>query len=150
MPTVALSVTFNRSSYELPDLTITNYPSDSAPWWLPEDGLTEPEYPADVLYAPVSDYYPGSAPLAAKLGIGTLNLNVYVKATPSVTLAQAKAVINAAAMQFTYPIQLAINGEIQTGTAVFAVPQWGPVDAGMVRAGIARAEITIPINPTGV
>lgn len=144
-----LSLTIGRTSLSLPDLVITNDPTAGA-FWLPEEGLEEPDETWRLSYFPDSREVHGRALASAVREHSAIPATIYTDATSSVELGQNKAILSAALGQFTYPVTLDLDGAALTYDADPCGPRWGAVDSGMVRAKIARASVSIPIYPIGV
>jgi hypothetical protein len=142
-------LTIDRTSLSLSPLVISNDPF-AGNFHLPEDGLERPGFTMRRLYAADSAYFAGRVLLAAVADASTLPAVIYAHAASSAALSVAMAELEAATTQFAYSLTLSIDGEAQTWAADPELPQWGPVDSGLVRAHIARASIAIPINPAGV
>lgn len=140
-----MSVTVSREALSLAPLAIGGAPTLTVPLWVPEDGVSEPDLGVRLTYAPDSAYIPGRRPLAAVLDAGEIPLIVYARAQSSHTLAQAKALLEAAVGQWAYEATV----EAITYPAWMARPRWGPVDSGMTKEGIARCTLSIPVNPPG-
>jgi hypothetical protein len=144
---VNISVSIDRTELALAALVITNDPY-AGDFHIPEDGITEPEFPMRVAYAPESVYMPGKLPLAAAVDAGGLALIIYAHAASSAALTTAKAVLAAALGQWRFDITTDVDGEQITYESICpAVPSWGQVDSGMVAAHMARCSVTIPVNP---
>lgn len=145
-----MSVTFSREALSLAPLVIGGSPTVTVPLWVPEDGVSVPEFPVRMSMAPDSAYIPGGLPLAITLGPDpNWPLTVYAQAQGSHTLAQAKALLVAAFQQWAYEVTLDISGDPTTYPAYMATAAWGPVDSGMTAAGIARCNLSIFVNPPG-
>lgn len=144
-----LSVTFDRTALGLDPLVIGQLPTASVPLWLPEDGLTEPDFNFRILYAEESAYLPGRQALAAVLDAASLPLVVKATGTSGTALRAAKALLEAAASQWAYEVTVNIDGATQTFPADPAWPTWGAVDSGAVKGGIATCSLSIPVNPPG-
>lgn len=145
-----LSVTFDRSALELPPLVIGRLPSAGVPLWLPEDGVSEPDFAFRIFYAEDSAYVPGRQALAAVLDASTLPLVVKARGESGVALRAAKGLLEAASSQWAYEVTVNIDGATQTFPADPCWPSWGRVDSGAVKAGIATASLSIPVNPPEV
>lgn len=143
-----LSVTFDRTELELDPLVVSNFPSPESPFWLPEDGLTLPEFPERTAFAPESAYIPGKRALASQQDAGGLALVIYAQAADTAALAVLKAELAAALRQWRPAITVDVDGESTVYEAVYPVtPHWGQVDSGMVRAHMARTAVTVVVNP---
>ena len=141
-----ISLTIDRTSLSLADLVITNDPY-AGNYHLPEDGLERPGFSMRRTYAPDSAYFPGRTLLAAVADASTLPVVIYTHAASAALLAAARAALEAATSQFAYDVTLSVDGQSQTWLADPELPQWGPVDSGLVRAHIEVARLVIPINP---
>lgn len=142
-----ISVTFDREALSLADLVITEDSSDT--FWLPEDGVSWPDFAMRRTYLPDSDYVGGQQLRSAVPAASTLPLTIYAHADTTAELKAAMAELSAAATQWAYDLTLTIDGESWTYPADPEFPQWGQVDSGMVRAHMARASLTVPVNPIG-
>lgn len=141
------SVGIERTELSLSPLVITNTPS-AAGFWIPEDGITEPEFATRAAFAPESVYMPGKLALAAQKDAGGLALVIYAKAASSAALEVLKAELAAALNQWKPDIATAIDGVTKTYEVAYPVtPSWGVVDSGMVRAHIAKTAVTVVVNP---
>ena len=58
-----------------------------------------------------------------------------------------KALLEAALSQWAYTITTTVDGVATAYNAEPCIPTWGPVEAGMVRARLARASVSVPVNP---
>lgn len=140
------SVTFDRASLSAADLVITDSPTAGA-FHLPEGGLARPGRAIRRQYAPDSAWVGGRQLLAAVEDAGTLPLTIYAHGSSAAALEAAIAELEAASSQFAYDVTITIDGQSRTWAADPELPQWGPVDSGLVRAHIAIASLVIPINP---
>lgn len=143
-----IEVTIDRTSLELPPLVLGSDPF-VAPLYLPEDAVTWPEWSIRRTYAPESAWLAGTALLAAVREASTLPLVVYARGETTAALEAAKRTLEAATSQWDYDITLTVDGVATSWRADPELPTWGLVDAGMVRAGLARGAVTVPINPSG-
>lgn len=145
VPTISVGIA--RTELELEPLVITNNPVGTS-LHIAEDGITEPEFPTRVAYAPESYYMPGALPLAAQQGPGGLQLVIYAKAESAAALEVVKAELAAALNQWRPDIATNIDGVTKTYEVVYPIaPHWGVVDSGMVKAHIARTSVTVVVNP---
>lgn len=141
------SVTVTRTILGLPDLVITNNPQGND-FWLPEDGLEEPDMVYRLGYMPDHPDIHGKELLSAVLEHGAIPLSVYTKAASGADLRTNKNVIIAAFGQFVYNVTVDIDGDSWgTFSADPHYPRWGAVDSGMVRAHLARASLVVPVYP---
>lgn len=141
-----LSVTFTRAALSLPDLTIADNPF-AASLWVPEDGVGAVGWDFRRTYAPDSGWQGGKGLLAAVREASTLPLTIYATAATSAALATVKDSLEAAAAQWSYTVTVTVDGVSESYNCEPAIPQWGPVDSGMVRAHMARCQLVIPVNP---
>lgn len=139
------SVSFDRTALSLSPLVVGLY-SDSATYWLPADGLFRADFTMRRTYAPDGDV-PGKLKLAAVPDAGTLPLTVYVQAANSVDLETAMDDLTAATTQWAYDVTVTIDGVSRTYQADPEYPVWGQAESAMVLQFLARASITIPVNP---
>jgi hypothetical protein len=136
-----LSLTFSRTGT---DLEITNDPNGTS-FWI--DSTIYPQFTPRTTYAPDSAYVAGSKLLAATLAAASIPVVIYAQAATTAALATLKAELEAAVSQFAYTLTLVVDGTSYSWPADFSWPIWGDVDSGMVGAHIARAALTIPVNP---
>lgn len=141
-----LSLTITRAGLSLPDLVISNDP-EAGDFWLPEDGLEEPDQNWRLDYMPDHPDVHGRDLLSASREHTDIPVTVYTDAASSAALATNKATLAAALGQFTYTVTLNLDGATSTYSADPCGPRWGAVDSGMVRARLARASFTIPVYP---
>lgn len=140
-----LSVTFTRAALSLPDLAVGDHPGDGL--WIGEDGVGAVGWDFRRTYAPDSGWFSGKGLLAAVREASTLPLTVYAQAASSAELDALKAELEAAAAQWSYTVTVTVDGIATTYNCEPAIPQWGPVDSGMVRLHMARCQLVIPVNP---
>lgn len=140
-----LSLTIGRAGLSLADLVIGNDPSTG--FWLPEEGLEEPDQEWRLSYMPDHPDVHGKQLLSAVLEHSAIPAVIYTKAADAATLASQKAELATALGQFSYTVTLNLDGATYTYSADPCGPRWGPVDSGMVRARIARASVVIPVYP---
>jgi hypothetical protein len=146
--TIALALTLERTALSLAPLVITNNPYDDVALWLPEDGLSEPDFDMRVTYAPDSAYMPGRFKIAAVLDMTSIPCTIYARGTTTSALQSAKNELAAAVSQWAFDVTLTVDGVAQTWPAAApSWPKWGDVDSGMVAAHIAKASFSIPLNP---
>lgn len=136
------SVVFSGS----PAITITDNPHGTA-YWLDEDGIIEPEVEHRVSFADDSPHVGGSLATQSVRAMAALGLTVYTQASDGATLKAQKRALEAILSQFTYTAALTITGDPDTYTCLPARVSWGTVDSGMVRRLIAKAVVTIPVQP---
>lgn len=141
-----LTLTIGRASLSLPDLVITNNPF-GATFWLPEEGLEEPTVDWRLTYYPDAPDIAGKALRAAVLEHTAIPAAIYTQASDAATLQANKRELLNALGQFSYSVTLDLDGAADTYDADPCGPRWGPVDSGMVRSRIARAEVLIPVYP---
>lgn len=143
-----ITLTLGRASLSLTPLIITSNPFGTA-LHLPEDGLVWPVFGTRYTRAPSSAYEAGNGELLAAVREATeLPVNIYAHGADAAALDAAKAELEAAVAQWSYPLTLGVNGVDYAYSAelVLDVP-WGPIDTGMVRAHLAAASFSIPLNP---
>lgn len=141
-----LSLTITRTGLSLPDLVISNDPT-AGDFWLPEDGIDEPEVNYRLKYMPDSDFIVGKELVAAVEEHSAIPATIYTRAASSVALAANKATLRAALGQFAYNVTLNQDGATATYSADPCGPRWGTVDSGMLRGRIAKAVVSIPVYP---
>ena len=139
------SVSFDRTALSLSPLVVSTE-TTTATYFLPEDGLFRADFTMRRTYAPDGDV-PGKLKLSAVPDAGTLPLTIYVQAANSADLETAMDALTAATTQWAYDVTVTIDGVAHTYQADPEFPQWGQVDAHMVSGFVARASITIPVNP---
>lgn len=141
------SITINRDRLELPVLVISNpFESD---FWIPEEGLIEPEFAQRDALADESAFTPGRLGTNSVTDEGTLQSEVYVKGIDEVTLKANKRGLEAAVRQFRFPVTVEAIGAPDTYNARAGRLSWGTFDSGMGSALLARAAVTIPVQPLG-
>jgi hypothetical protein len=137
------TLTIARTSMSMADLVID--PDWTSGMWVASVG--DPDFAFRYTYAPDSAYVAGSVLLAAVLQQSALTAVVYVSASTGTALQALKDEVAAAVSQFTYSLSLTVDGVTTTWSADPTWPQWGEVDSGMVAARMARAVLSIPVNP---
>ena len=140
-----LSLTISRTSLSLADLVIGNDPTTG--FWLPEDGLEEPDQTWRLTYMPDHPDVHGKQLLSAVMEHSAIPATIYTKAADVATLGAQKAALSEALGQFSYTVTLNLDGVTYSYSADPCGPRWGAVDSGMVRARIARASVVIPVYP---
>ena len=140
------SVSFDRTALSLSPLVVAGY-SSTATYFLPSDGITWPAFTMRRTYAPDGDIA-GKQLLSAVPDEGSVQLAIYVQSDTTADLRTAMDALDAAATQWAYDLTVTVDGVARTYQADPEYPQWGQVDAGMVRAFMSHATITIPVNPT--
>ena len=141
-----LSLTITRAGLSLPDLVITNDPT-AGDFWLPEDGLEEPDQTWRLTYMPDHPDLHGKQLLSAVREHSAIPARVYTDAASAADLATNKATLAAALGQFSYTVTLNLDGATAAYSADPCGPRWGAVDSGMVRGRIAAASFVIPVYP---
>lgn len=145
-----IQVTITRASLSLSDLVIGNTATAGAnAFWLPEDGIEEPDITFRYTYAPDSPDMHGKSLLQAVKEHASMPLTIYTQATTAAQLKANKTTLAAALGQFTYSTQLLVNGEGYTHSSDPCAPKWNAFDSGMARAHMARANVVIPVFPIG-
>lgn len=140
------SVTFDQTALSLSPLVVGLY-GMSATYFLPPDGITWPALTMRRTYAPDSIYIDGKDLLSAVADSGVCQLSIYVQADSTADLFTAQDALEVAATQWAYDLTLTLDGVSRTFQADPEIPQWGQIDAGMLRAYMSKATITIPVNP---
>lgn len=140
------SITFDRTALTLSPLVVGAY-SSTATYFLAADGISRPGFTMRRTYAPDGDIA-GKQLLSAVADQGPIQLNIYVQADTTADLQTAIDDLEAASTQWSYDLTVTIDGVARTYQADPEFPQWGQVDAGMVRAFMAHASITVPVNPS--
>lgn len=140
------SITFTRTSLSLADLVITDDPN-AGDFWLPEEGLEEPDVTYRYTYMPDSRDIAGSELVQAVQEHSRIPVLIYVKGTDAAALKANKQTLRDALGQFSYTTTLDIDGEVYAYRSDPTAPRFGPVDSGMVRQRIARASVVIPVYP---
>lgn len=144
---VALTVTLDRTSLTLGDLTIGAW-STSATFWVPEDGTNWPRFGRRKTRAPASPYLDGPGALLARvLDAGTFPFAFYAGGDTDAELEASMAEVQTAVDQWTYDLTLAVASGSRSFTAecVDEAIDWGEIDSGMVRARIVRGSVVIPL-----
>lgn len=142
-----ISLTLDRTSLGLAPLVITDDPADAL--YLPEDGVVWPVFGTRYTRAPSSAYESGNGELLAAVREATdLPVVIYAHGDDAAALAVAKGVLEDAVAQWSYALTLTVDSVAYPFSAelVLDVP-WGPIDSGMVRAHMAAAAFSIPLNP---
>jgi hypothetical protein len=139
------SLTFDRTSLSLSPLIVGLF-TPSATYFLPEDGITWPAFTMRRTYAPDGDV-PGKQKLAAVPDQGPCQVAVYVQSDTTANLHAAMDALDAAATQWSYDLTITDNGVARTYQADPEFPQWGQLETAMSLGVLARATITIPVNP---
>ena len=137
-------VTFDRSSLSLPDLVISSTPGGT--FWLPEDGFARPARALRKTYAPDSAYASGRQLLAAVEDAAEVPLTIYAQASSAALLEAAVNELEEALGQWSYDLTVAVDGQARTYHAEIVRPAWFQ-DSGMVKAHMARATVSVPVNP---
>lgn len=141
------SITIGRDRLSLSALVISNpFESD---FWIPEDGLFEPEFAQRDSLADESAFTPGMLPTHSVTDEGTLQSEVYVKGANELVLQANKRALEAAVRQFRFPVTVEAVGAPDTYNARAGRLSWGAFDSGMGSALMARAAVTIPVQPLG-
>lgn len=146
MPT--LSLTISRTSLSLGDLVIGTDPATG--FWLPEEGVSEPEGDYRRSYMPDSRYSHGRELLGASLAPSSLPVTIYTRGASMAALAANKTALRNALGQFDYDVTYSIDGVATTYRAEPVMPNWGELRSGMVRAFLARTAVVIPLHPVAV
>lgn len=144
-----LSLTIDRTSLSLPALVISNNPF-GATFWLPEDGMSEPNGDLRRTYMPDSQYAHGRELLGVSRAAADIAATIYAQGVDMAALTAAKTELEAALMQWDYDLTQNIDGAVTTYRAEPVLPTWGGVDSGMVRSRIARTSVVIPLHPVAV
>lgn len=138
-----VSVTFTLESGSLavgPTPGVGNY-------FVTDAGVTLPVFNFRIRYAAESDIHGGSTMLAHAPNAGDLIVPLYAHAASAAALATMRANLDAACA-YTGTIAVDQDGVVRTYTdRMPATPVWDQ-DAGMARIHLARAVVTIPVNPT--
>lgn len=127
------------------DLTIT--PTPGGAYWIAEDGITEPEIEYRITYAEDSPHVAGSLATQAVRALATLGLTIYTAAPDGVTLKAQKRALEAVVSQFTYTATLTTVGGADAYTCLPGRLSWGTWDSGLESGLIAKAALTIPVQP---
>lgn len=143
---MSLSLTIGRGGLSLADLVIGDHP-DTGPFWLPEEGLEEPDQAWRLNYMPDHPDVHGKQLLSAVLEHSAIPAVIYTRAADAATLAAQKAELATALGQFSYTVTLNLNGALYAYPADPCGPRWGAADSGMARANIAKASVVIPVYP---
>jgi len=129
-------------------ITVTNAPpSASTDWHLPEGGLSFPDFEMRNTYAPDSDDVSGSELTAYALGPGTMPLVIEVHGTSTADMQTNRRALEAAFSQVGETITLSIDGQTETYPMFPTWPKWGVVNSGDLKAHIAVATLSVPVNP---
>ena len=145
---IDLSISIDRTSLGTTPLVITNNPHGTS-LHLPEDAATWPVFDTRKTRGPASAYVKGpGALLAAVRDAAAMPVTIYAHADTAAALNTAKAELEAAVAQWSYGLTLTVDSVAHAYTAEILLDlPWGSVDSGMVRAHMASASFTIPLNP---
>lgn len=146
---MSASVTIDRSSLGLADLVVTGTAPAGDGFFLADGGLAEPTFDVRSTYAPDSAYTAGKQLLAAALEASTLPVGVVAQASTTAALAALKAELAQAVWQFAYTVTLTLDGTAQAWDAGPCWPAWGALSSAWVDVHMARANVVIPVQPTG-
>jgi len=146
---MSLQVVFTRTALGFGDLVIGSSPIGAA-FWLPEDGFTEPEFDQRDTMADPSNHVPGALATQSVTNEGTFACLIYVAGADEAALKANKRALEATVRQFRFSTTLTIVGAPDTYASRAGKISWGDVDSGMTRALMARAVVTIPVQPLGV
>lgn len=138
--------TRDRIPGSLGDLTIGAVPHGGA-FWLPEDGFTEPEYSQRDTMADSSPHARGAVATQSVTDEGTFECLIYTGAVDGATLKANKRMLEATIRQFRFTTTLTIVGDPDAYASRAGHISWGEVDSGMVAQLMARAVVTIPVQP---
>lgn len=142
-------VIFSRTSLALPDLVVGTNPLGSD-FWLPEDGFNEPEFSQRTTYADPAPGLHGQLATQSATDVGSFAALIYTQAADEAALKANKRALEAAVRQFRYTLGLTIVGPTDSYQALAGQVSWGEVDSGMVRQLMARAVVTVPVQPLEV
>lgn len=142
---MAITLTISRDSLSLADLVITG--DFSGDYHIPEDGTFWPRFTTRRTYAPTSAFVPGELLMGAVQDAGEWPLTIYAHGDDAAALSAAMDALEAALTQPSFEATLNVNGVTRTWPADPEFPDWGEVDSGMARAFIARASVTLQVNP---
>ena len=145
------AVSFSRDLLpgSLGALTIDSDPI-GADFWLPEDGFNEPEFDNRDTVADVSAHVPGSLTTQSVLDEGTWAALIYTQAADEDALKANKRMLEATVRQFRFTTTLTIVGAPDVYRSRAGRISWGELDSGMTKALMARAVVTIPVQPLEV
>lgn len=146
---MSLQIVFTRTALGLGDLTITSNPF-GASFWLPEDGFAEPEFTQRDTVADSSAHVAGALATQSVTDEGTFACLIYVAGADEAGLKANKRALEATVRQFRFTTSLTIVGAADTYNSRAGAISWGEVDSGMTRALMAKAVVTIPVQPLGV
>jgi hypothetical protein len=131
----------------LGDLVIHDHPN-LGDYWLDEEGITWPGFPVRRRLAPESEELDGDLLLGFARGSGQMSLTVY---THGSTLAEVRAnmlALEAATYQYEFEVTISLTGMAdEVYQAMPALPLWGDMDSGEVRALMVDGQLVIPLNP---
>lgn len=144
-----LSLTITRTGLSLPDLVITNNPF-GAKFWLPEEGLEEPDAEYRIGYMPDHPDVHGREKISAALEQATLPAVIYTQAADAAGLRANKAELRAALGQWAFTVTLDQDGAADSYSADPCTPRWGAIESGMLAQRMARASVVIPVYPIPV
>lgn len=141
-----ITLTIDRTELALADLVITSVPFATA-YHIPEDGTSWPRFTTRRSYAPTSAFVPGELMLGSVTDAGDWPLTIYANGADAAALSTAMDALEAALTQSAFEVTLDVNGVTRTYPADPEFPDWGEIDSGMARAFIAKASVTLQVNP---
>jgi hypothetical protein len=144
--TTTLSI--HRDSLSLPALAITgSRATTTSGMWIPDGGIAWPAFEPRYRYAPDSAYEPGRTLLAVVLEQALLPAVIRVTGDDATELAARRAELEAAVSQFSFQLDLDIDGQSGSWQADFTWPTWAPPTPSTRLDLTERASLTFPINP---
>lgn len=125
------------------DLVIANDPTDD--YWISE--LTEPDFDNRETFADLSAHVAGDLLTQSVKAAGVLATTIYTQASTAAGLKANKRALEDAVAQFRLTVTLDLVGAADSYAARRGRLSWGDSDSGMVAALLARAVVTIPVQP---
>jgi hypothetical protein len=139
------TLTIDRTGLTLAPLVITGECAGPTGFWLGE-GTVRPEFTPRYDYAPDSAWVGGKQLLGVVKEQGALAATIFIRATSAATLETMKIELEDALFQFTYTVTFN-DGAARSYFADPTVPVWGEIVPGHDKLHIARAIVSIPVNP---
>ncbi|MGZ5410429.1 MAG: hypothetical protein ACXWDJ_10585 [Aeromicrobium sp.] len=141
-----ISLTIDRTALSLPDLVISNDPTDGL--WLPEDGFGRPGkvWRRTSVSSP---FIHGSVQTRAVLEQASIPVAVFAQGVTTAALRTLQAELEAALSQWIFEATVTEDGSATTFECDCADVSWNEFDSGMTRSHLARATVTIPCYPVG-
>jgi hypothetical protein len=142
------TLTIHRDSLSLTPLAITgSRATTTSGMWIPDGGVTWPAFAPRYRYAPDSAYEPGRTLLAVVLEQALLPAVIRVTGDDVAELVARRLELEEAVSQFSFQLDLNIDGQSGSWQADFTWPTWAPPTPSTRLDLTERASLTFPINP---